>query len=50
MIENNSIDEGYLVSLEATNNPFPTIDYRAYTEIKEGKIPQQEEALSSLYT
>lgn len=50
MIENNCIDEGYLESLESTNNPFPVIDYRIYLEIKEGTLPQHEGKLSPLYT
>jgi len=50
MIETNSIDEAYLSQIESVNNPFPVIDYRVYTEIKEGGIPQQEGALSPLYS
>jgi 1,4-alpha-glucan branching enzyme len=41
MIENNSVDEGYLQSLEAVDNPFPVIDYRSFLPIEDGKIPQQ---------
>lgn len=50
MIENNSIDEGYLESLESKDNPFPELDYRAYTKIQEGVLPQQESGLSPLYS
>lgn len=50
MIENNSVDQGYLESLESTDNPFEVIDYRIYLEIKEGNIPQHEGDLAPLYT
>lgn len=50
MIENNSIDENYLQSLESVDNPFAEIDYRVYTPIQEGKIPQQQTDLSPLYS
>ncbi len=50
MIENNSIDEGYLESVESVNNAFPVIDYRVYTEIHEGVLPQNEGALYPLYS
>ena len=49
MIENNSIDEAYLKSVEAIDNCFPVMDYRIYQEIEEGKIPQQEAKLAPLY-
>lgn len=49
MIENNSIDDGYLQQLEAVDNPFTHIDYRVFTEIREGKLPQEIEPLMSLY-
>jgi len=50
MIENNCVDQGYLESLESVDNPFATIDYRVYTEIKEGTLPQQSEGLAPLYS
>jgi 1,4-alpha-glucan branching enzyme len=50
MIENNSVDQGYLESLESVDNPFATIDYRVYTEIKEGTLPQNEPGLAPLYS
>ena len=49
MIENNSIDNDYVASLESIDNPFPVIDYRVFTPIEEGKIPQQQAELQSLY-
>lgn len=49
MIEANSIDEAYLVSVEAIDNCFPVIDYRVYLPIEEGKIPQQDAKLAPLY-
>ncbi|MCK7485667.1 MAG: DUF1957 domain-containing protein [Bacillus subtilis] len=49
MIENNSIDEGYLASLESIDNPFSEIDYRVYMPITEGKIPQHQTELQPLY-
>ncbi|HPT41574.1 MAG TPA: DUF1957 domain-containing protein, partial [Candidatus Gastranaerophilaceae bacterium] len=49
MIENNSIDEAYLKSVEAIDNCFEVIDYRVYLPIEEGKIPQQEAKLAPLY-
>jgi len=50
MIDENSIDEEYLKSVEAIDNCFEVIDYRVYLPIEEGKIPQQEAKLSPLYT
>ena len=50
MIENNSIDEGYLSQLESVDNPFADIDYRVYLPIEEGRIPQQNGDLQPLYT
>lgn len=49
MIENNSIDDEYLKSVEAIDNCFPVIDYRVYLPIEEGKIPQQVARLAPLY-
>jgi 1,4-alpha-glucan branching enzyme len=49
MIENNAIDEAYLISLESIDNPFCEIDYRVYMPITEGLLPQHEEALQPLY-
>ena len=49
MIENNSIDDEYLKSVEAIDNCFEIIDYRVYLPIEEGKIPQQEAKLAPLY-
>lgn len=49
MIDNNSIDEEYLKSVEAIDNCFPVIDYRVYLPIEEGRIPQQEAKLAPLY-
>jgi len=43
MIENNTLDEGYLASLEAVDNLFTDIDYRVFMPIEEGKTPQQSE-------
>lgn len=50
MIENDCINEEYLVSLESVNNPFDQIDYRAFMPIEEGKIPQHQAELAPLYT
>ena len=50
MIDNNSIDDAALNAIEAIDNCFPVIDYRVYTPIEEGKIPQQEAKLAHLYT
>ncbi len=50
MIENNSIDEEYLVSLESVDNPFSVIDYRSFLPIDEGKYPQQQAELQPLYS
>jgi len=50
MIENHCIDQGYLEFLESVDNPFDIIDYRVYTEIKEGTLPQHEAGLAPLYT
>ena len=50
MIENHCVDQSYLESLESVNNPFANIDYRVYTEIKEGTLPQNEAGLAPLYT
>jgi 1,4-alpha-glucan branching enzyme len=49
MIENNSIDESALQEIEAIDNCFPVIDYRAYSSITEGVIPQHEPKLAPLY-
>jgi 1,4-alpha-glucan branching enzyme len=49
MIENNSIDDGYLQSLESVDNLFSDIDYRVFTEIKQGSTPQETEQLLPLY-
>ncbi len=49
MIENNSIDDGYLQSIESVDNLFSEIDYRVFTQIKEGKLPQETEELMPLY-
>ncbi len=49
MIENNSIDDGYLQQLESVDNPFADIDYRVFTSIQEGKTPQETERLMPLY-
>lgn len=49
MIENNAIDEGYLQFLESVDNPFSDIDYRVFTDIHEGKLPQETEELMPLY-
>lgn len=48
MIENNAIDESYLISLESINNPFADLDYRSFTPIEEGKLPQHQAELASL--
>lgn len=48
MIENNSIDEGYLNQLESTDNPFSDIDYRNFAEIKAEKISPKAEQLTSV--
>ncbi len=50
MIENNAIDNDYLAALEAVDNPFPVIDYRAFAPIEQGKIPQQQPELQPLYS
>ncbi|EKE02873.1 MAG: hypothetical protein ACD_20C00317G0008 [uncultured bacterium] len=50
MIENNNIDEEYLKSLESIDNAFTKIDYRVYTPIQEGRIPQHEPNLQPLYS
>jgi 1,4-alpha-glucan branching enzyme len=49
MIENNNIDDAALKQIEAIDNCFPVIDYRAYSSIEEGVIPQQEAKLAPLY-
>ena len=49
MIENNAIDNDYVSSLESVDNLFPIIDYRVFTPIEEGKIPQQQDKLQTLY-
>ena len=49
MIENNSIDEKALSEIEAIDTCFPDIDYRVYSPIDEGLIPQQEKKLAPLY-
>ncbi|OGI22894.1 MAG: hypothetical protein A2255_05690 [Candidatus Melainabacteria bacterium RIFOXYA2_FULL_32_9] len=49
MIENNNIDEEGLTYIESVDNPFSEIDYRVYTPIQEGKIPQHEPNLQPLY-
>lgn len=48
MIENSSIDEKYLKSIEAVDNPFTDIDYRVFMPIEEGRIPQQMPELKVL--
>jgi len=48
MIENNNIDEGYLKSIEAVDNPFTDIDYRVFMPIEEGRLPQQQPELKVL--
>lgn len=48
MIEGNNIDEGYLSNLESIDNPFADIDYRAFSPIEEGKIPQHKKSLNVL--
>ena len=49
MIENNTINEGYLSSLESVDNPFTDIDYRAFMPISAGNIPQQQPELQPIY-
>ena len=49
MIEDGVINEEYLKEIESIDNCFSEIDYRVYTPITEGKIPQQEEKLLPLY-
>jgi 1,4-alpha-glucan branching enzyme len=49
MIEENSINEEILIKFESINNPFADIDYRVYTAIEEGKIPQQQPEIQSIY-
>jgi len=49
MIETNSIDEGYLQNLESIDNAFADIDYRVFTQIGEGTLPQATEQLMPLY-
>jgi len=49
MIESGNIDEAALSEIESIDNCFPVIDYRAYSSIEEGVIPQQEAKLAPLY-
>jgi len=49
MIETNSIDDGYLQQLESVDNAFAHIDYRVFTQIGEGVLPQATEQLMPLY-
>ena len=50
MIESGQINEGELQAIESIDNCFPVIDYRVYTPIEEGVIPQQSAKLAPLYT
>jgi 1,4-alpha-glucan branching enzyme len=49
MIDSGNIDEGALAEIENTDVIFPTIDYRVYSLIEEGVIPQQATKLAPLY-
>ena len=49
MIDNNCIDENALQEIESIDNCFSVIDYRVYSPIEEGVIPQQEPKLAPLY-
>ena len=49
MIEANNINETVLSELESIDNCFPVIDYRVYSTIEDGVIPQQEKKLAPLY-
>lgn len=49
MIDNNCIDEHILQEIESIDNCFSVIDYRVYSPIEEGVIPQQEAKLAPLY-
>jgi len=50
MIDAGCIDESALKAIEAIDNCFEVIDYRAWLPIEEGIIPQQEAKLAPLYT
>ena len=49
MIESGNIDDAKLQEIESIDNCFPVIDYRVYTSIEEGVIPQQSKKLAPLY-
>jgi len=49
MVDNNSIDEGYLKSVEDIDNCFPDIDYKVYMPRQEAWIGNQKELLTPVY-
>jgi 1,4-alpha-glucan branching enzyme len=49
MVDNNSIDESYLKSVEDIDNCFPDIDYRVYTPTAEAGMPQLEPGMVPVY-
>ena len=49
MIEAGHIDEAKLSEIESIDNCFADIDYRVYSNIEEGLIPQQSTKLAPLY-
>ena len=49
MIESGNIDEEKLVAIESIDNCFADIDYRVYSPIEDGLLPQQSSKLAPLY-